>query len=710
MASAVALSSSVTISPRRPLGNCPVKHARAPRRCRVAAVSGTSPQSHSAEEVGKVKISINGVRKAVEGGGAARQVVGAVAAERGEGLCVLYEDGFGKASVKDYLDWSREMIRPDDGGPRWFCPLECGAPFKGSPLLLFLPGMDGVGLGLILHHKPLGKVFEVRCLHIPVYDRTPFEGLVKLVEDTVMYEHMMCRNRPIYLVGDSFGGCLALAVAARNPNIDLLLVLSNPATSFGKSQLQPLLPIMENLPNEFHIAVPYLLSFIMGDPIKMAMANLVDELSPTEMLDQLSRNLTSLLPRLSDLAEIIPRETLLWKLKLLKSAASYANSRLHAVTAEVLVLCSGKDSMLPSADEGEQLRSSLKHCKVRYFKDNGHTLLLEDGVNLLTVIKATNMYRRSRRHDYVSDFLPPSMTEFKGTFDKDNRWFNVATSPVILSTLKNGNLVRGLSGVPNEGPVLLVGYHMLLGLELGPLYEAFLREKNVMIHGMAHPILFSSKSETSQQEISRNDLMKVFGAVPVSPINLYRLFSKKSFVLLYPGGAREALHRKGEEYMLFWPDQPEFVRMAARFEVTIVPFGVIGEDDIAELVLDYNDLQSIPFVNDWLQQMNKETIRLRADVDGEVSNQDLYLPGLLPKVPGRFYYLFGKPIETGGMKDILEDRANANVLYLQTKSEIERIIAYLKRKREQDPYRSIWQRALYQASWGSTQHVPTFEP
>jgi len=39
-----------------------------------------------------------------------------------------------------------------------------------------------------------------------------------------------------------------------------------------------------------------------------------------------------------ELANVIPRDTLLWKLKLLKSAAAYANSRLHAVKAEVLVL------------------------------------------------------------------------------------------------------------------------------------------------------------------------------------------------------------------------------------------------------------------------------------------------------------------------------------------------------------------------------------
>jgi hypothetical protein len=39
----------------------------------------------------------------------------------------------------------------------------------------------------------------------------------------------------------------------------------------------------------------------------------------------------------------------------------------------------------------------------------------------------------------------------------------------------------------------------------------------------------------------------------------------------------------------------------------------------------------------------------RTGVDNEVANQQLYLPGILPKVPGRFYFYFGKPIETEGM-------------------------------------------------------------
>ncbi|ONK78618.1 uncharacterized protein A4U43_C02F20700 [Asparagus officinalis] len=124
-------------------------------------------------------------------------------------------------------------------------------------------------------------------------------GLVNFVENSVKNEHALSPNRPIYLIGDSFGGCLSLAVAARNPSVDLVLVLVNPATSFGNSQLQPFLPVLEALPDDIHTAVPYVLSFIMGDPVKMAMANVDDDLPPPRTLEEISKSLTSLLPLLS---------------------------------------------------------------------------------------------------------------------------------------------------------------------------------------------------------------------------------------------------------------------------------------------------------------------------------------------------------------------------------------------------------------------------
>ncbi|XP_035538942.1 acyltransferase-like protein At1g54570, chloroplastic [Juglans regia] len=627
-----------------------------------------------------------------------------------ETLEPLWDDGYGTYTVRDYFDMAKDIVKSDGGPPRWFCPVACGCPLKDSPVLLFLPGMDGTGMGLVLHHKSLGKAFEVRCLHIPVHDRTPFEGLVKYVGETVKQEHASSPNKPIYLVGDSLGGCLALAVASRNPTIDLVIILANPATSFGRSQLQPLFPILEAMPDGLHSAVPYLLSSIMGDPVKMAMVNIESRLPPGKKLEQLSLSLTSLLPYLSGFDDIIPKNTLLWKLKLLKSAAAYTNSRLHAVKAEVLILSSGKDNMVPSGDEAQRLKELLQNCAVRHFKDSGHTLLLEDGIGLMTVIKGTCKYRRSSRHDYVSDFLPPSRKELQYACDQVLGLLRFASGSIMFSTLEDGKIVKGLAGVPSDGPVLLVGYHMLMGLELSPLVERFLIEKNIMVRGLAHPNLFARKFESSSPEFSFNDWIKVFGGLPVTASNLFKLLSTKSHVLLYPGGAREALHYKGEEYKLFWPNQPEFVRMAARFGATIVPFGVVGEDDIAELVLDYNDLIKIPVVKDFIRDANSNMIRVRDETSGEVGSQELFIPGLLPKIPGRFYYLFGKPIETKGRNEILKDKKVANQLYLQIKSEVERNMAFLIKKREEDPYRSVVDRTLYKAIYATSNEIPAFEP
>ncbi|WCJ43270.1 Esterase/lipase/thioesterase family protein [Euphorbia peplus] len=627
-------------------------------------------------------------------------------------LEVLWDDGYGTKSVKDYLVGARDLMTPDGGPPRWFCPVECGQPLENSPVLLFLPGLDGVGLGLTLHHKSLGKVFEVRCLHIPIYDRTPLEGLVKLVEEAVRLQHASFPDKPIYLVGESFGGCLALTVAARNPKIDLVVILVNPGTSFDRSHLQLLFPVLEVLPEGLYNAVPYLLSSIMGNPLKMAIADIDFKLPPRFKIQQFFANLIGFPTYVPDIINSIPSGTFLWKFKLLKEAAADANSRLHAVKAEVLVLASGNDNILPSRYEAERLQSSLQNCTVRHFKDNGHTLLVEECVSLLTIIKVSGKYRRSRRLDFVSDFVPTSMSEFRGFFERldRSRSFRIASSSAMFSTMPDGRIVRGLSGVPDEGPLILVGNHMLMGMEVYTLVDEFLRQKNFLIHGMTHPAMFSGGSENTSDAMSLGDWFQVMGATPVSPVNLFKLLSAKKNVLLYPGGARESFHYKGEEYKLIWPDEPEFVRMAARFGATIVPFSSVGEDDILHMGLDYHDLMKIPMVNDYIRDGTYKAIRVRDASQGTVATKELCVPWILPKVPGRFYILFGKPIETKGNEALLKDKKCANEMYMQVKSEIRSNIEYLLNERKHDPYRSVIDRTLHCTLYSPLSDIPAFDP
>ncbi|KAK3011153.1 hypothetical protein RJ639_011097 [Escallonia herrerae] len=278
-----------------------------------------------------------------------------------------------------------------------------------------------------------------------------------------------------------------------------------------------------------------------------------------------------------ELADNIPKDILRWKLKLLKSATAYANSRLHAVKAEVLVLA--RDYLLSGEDEAQRLSRSLQNCNICYFKDYGQAILLlllvqEDSFNLLTVIKGTYKYRRSRKHDFVMDFVPPSISECEQA----------------LEAHRTRLLVKGTEDT-------------------------------------------------------------------------------------------------GEKYELFWPEKPEFVRMTAKFGATIVPFGVVGEDDLAEqLVLDFTGMSTLPGLNDDIRRMNEEIRQFR------------------------LYFLFGKPIQTKGREEILKDRECAKELYLQIKAEVERNVAYLMKKREEDPYRGIIQRTMYRAFAAPLEGVPAFKP
>lgn len=127
------------------------------------------------------------------------------------------------------------------------------------------------------------------------------------------------------------------------------------------------------------------------------------------------------------------------------------------------------------------------------------------------------------------------------------------------------------------------------------------------------------------------------------------------------------------------------------------------------MLLDYDDQAKIPFLKSFYEELNKETLKLRTDSVGEVTKQEQHLPILLPKLPGRYYYFLGKPIETEGRKQELRSKEKSHELYLEVKSEVERCLAYLKDKRENDPYRSILPRLVYHARHGSESEVPTFE-
>ena len=84
---------------------------------------------------------------------------------------------------------------------------------------------------------------------------------------------------------------------------------------------------------------------------------------------------------------------------------------------------------------------------------------------------------------------------------------------------------------------------MLMGLELSLLVSELLKENRV-VRGAAHPILFSRTVEGDLPEPGFNDDIIIFGALPARNKSFIKALASGHSILLYPGGAREALHRK----------------------------------------------------------------------------------------------------------------------------------------------------------------------
>ena len=63
-------------------------------------------------------------------------------------------------------------------------------------------------------------------------------------------------------------------------------------------------------------------------------------------------------------------------------------------------------------------------------------------------------------------------------------------SPIFFSTREDGTVVRGLGALPPDRPILFVGNHQFYALDIGILIEEFLRKKDMLPRGLAHPVIF----------------------------------------------------------------------------------------------------------------------------------------------------------------------------------------------------------------------------
>jgi hypothetical protein len=175
-------------------------------------------------------------------------------------------------------------------------------------------------------------------------------------------------------------------------------------------------------------------------------------------------------------------------------------------------------------------------------------------------------------------------------------------------------------------------------------------------------------------------------------------------VLHFPGGAREAYHGKNEQYQIFWPDQTDFVRTAAKFNATVVPLSSIGAADSVVILANPETLLNLPILGN-LVAKSFFTVQEAARFDESGKPYIRPPPLVWPKlVPARHYFLFGTPFDLTDLNS--RDKDDCQRVYLDIQEELRRGLKDLLSAREKDPFKDSNVRFAYEQVTGKG--APTF--
>ena len=231
-------------------------------------------------------------------------------------------------------------------------------------------------------------------------------------------------------------------------------------------------------------------------------------------------------------------------------------------------------------------------------------------------------------------------------------------------------LVVGGENIPGQ-PCLFVGNHSLFALDgwvLGPIMQ---KELGRFPRGLADRFLFAVPS------IGNFVLQR--GAVLGHPEVCSALMENGSDLLVFPGGAHEAVKSASDIYSLQWKKRYGFVKLAARHGYTIMPFGLVGPDEFYGHFMEGHEIPDSA-LGRLLSRFGLLTEDTRTDMMPPIPAG--VLGSLVPK-PQRCYLGFGQPIDLSGFEGKKLTKKNMQVIRTQVAAEIEEQLSDLLLLREQ---------------------------
>jgi 1-acyl-sn-glycerol-3-phosphate acyltransferase len=151
-------------------------------------------------------------------------------------------------------------------------------------------------------------------------------------------------------------------------------------------------------------------------------------------------------------------------------------------------------------------------------------------------------------------------------------------------------------------------------------------------------------------------------------------------LLVFPGGAHEAVKAARDMYELQWKERYGFVKLAAKSGYTIMPFGIVGPDEFYGHLMEGEDLPDSP-IGALLKKLGVLNEDTRKDMLPPIPVGALGTP--FPK-PQRCYLGFGEPIDLAQMKGRTPTRRQQQKLRDQVAEQIETQLAELLFTRAQN--------------------------
>lgn len=198
-------------------------------------------------------------------------------------------------------------------------------------------------------------------------------------------------------------------------------------------------------------------------------------------------------------------------------------------------------------------------------------------------------------------------------------------------------VVYGATNIPDR-PCLFVGNHSLFALDgwvLGPIMQ---EELGRFVRPLGDKFLFTVPAI--------GDRLLHMGAVMGHPDVCAALMRDGQDVIVFPGGAHEAVKPSRDIYELQWKERYGFVRLAARHGYTIVPFGMVGPDEFYNHLIEGEDLPDST-LGYLLRRFGLLDENTRSDMLPPIPVGAL---GTLFPKPKRCYIGFGEPVDLSRFK------------------------------------------------------------